>query len=122
MPPGGPPLPGRPAAVWVPLAVAEEESPLAIAFAPNASATMAAAAARTLAILLGVCEEVMATSQRRCLRPLRARAGSCLGGLEAELVERGLQRLRVARAREARAAHGVDVGALLGERLLLEDR
>jgi hypothetical protein len=48
-------LPGRPAAVWgLPLAVAEDELPLAIAFAPNARATIAAAAATTLAILLGV--------------------------------------------------------------------
>src|SRR6185295_10554300 len=97
--------------------------PLAIAFAPNASATMAAAAATTLAILLEVLEEVvMPTSQRPWLGPLRAAAESRLGALEAELVERGLQRLRVARAREAGHAHGVDVGALLGERLLLEDR
>src|SRR3954447_6902207 len=45
-----------------------------------------------------------------------------VGGLEAELVERGLQRLGVARARVARATDGVDVGGLLRERLLLQGR
>src|SRR5919199_2462364 len=45
-----------------------------------------------------------------------------VGGLEAELVERRLQRLRVARARERRAADGVDVGALPAERLLPQRR
>src|SRR3954470_5737448 len=50
------------------------------------------------------------------------RCARAVGRLEAELVERGLQRLRVARARERRAADGVDVGALRAQRLLLQGR
>src|SRR3954468_13803745 len=45
----------------------------------------------------------------------RRGAAGAVGGLEAELVERGLQGGLVARARDRRAAHGVDRGALLGE-------
>src|SRR3954468_19804374 len=59
--------------------------------------------------------------RRRSLRHLELGDGA-VGGLEAELVERGLQRLVVAPARVGRAAYGVDVGALLRQALLLEDR
>src|SRR3954453_17878137 len=55
--------------------------------------------------------------------PLRdlQRRGRPVGRLEAELVERRLHRLHVARARERGAADRVDVGGLLREDLLLQD-